>query len=202
MTKTGKGRQLGGALDGQEVTWKWLQGDRLEVETTMNGTQAVTSEGQVCNDGKKISVCLEGRNVIYEWMSKEEEASMRAALEPDTAPVCNYPKRPLGKIVFLSGLPGAGKSSTGRRLAAQHGFVYYEVDCFWTGKNPFLPPDGTGPIYEAIDQQRWLRGETLGERFGLFAQCRGGPGCVPVEQESERDCRQPSRSEHRGVGGG
>lgn len=183
MTRSGKGHQLGGALDGQLVTWRWLQGDLLQVETTLNGTEVVKScEGQVCNDGKRISVRFERRDVIYEWMSKEEEASLRATLEPDNAPVCNYPKRPPGKIVFISGLPGSGKSSTGRILAAQHGFVYYEVDCFWTGKNPFLPPDGTGPIYEAIDKQRWLHGKTLGDRFGLFAQCRGGPGCVPIEQ--------------------
>merc|ERR1719209_490286 len=93
--------------------------------------------------------------------------------------------RSLGKIVFLSGLPGSGKSSTGRALAALHGFVYYEVDCFWTGKNPFLPPIGTSSIYKAIDEQRWLQGEKLKDRFGLFAQCRGGPGCVPIEQFEE-----------------
>ena len=157
-------------------------------------------------------------------MSEEEEKSMRSSLESDIAPSSPYPIRSPGKvfrwnfkknpnfdlarhqIVFLSGLPGSGKSSTGRALAAlfnefnifairtkfwlqnnldffgidfynygtcfsrahfyvpnfpqkfilsdlstwffgsrnhnrlpnlkaiaQHGFVYYEVDCFWTG---------------------------------------------------------------------
>jgi len=119
MTKTGKGRQLGGALDGQLVTWIWLQGDILEVETTVNGTEVVTAEGQVCSFGKKVSVNLEGRDVIYKWMSDDEVASLHASLEPDGSPVCNYPIRPLGKTLFLSGLPGSGKSSTGRALAAE-----------------------------------------------------------------------------------
>ena len=157
-------------------------------------------------------------------MSEEEEKAMKSSLESDIAPSSPYPLRSPGKvchwickknpnfdlvrhqIVFLSGLPGSGKSSTGRALAAlfnefnifairtkfwlqntldffgiyfynygngfsrvhfhvpnfpqkfilsdlstwffgnrnnnslpnpkasaQHGFVYYEVDCFWTG---------------------------------------------------------------------
>ena len=37
-------------------------------------------------------------------------------------------------------------------------------------------------------QSRWLQGATLGDRFGLFAQCRGGPGCVPREQVTSFHC--------------
>ena len=38
----------------------------VEVETTLNGTQVVKGEGEVSSDGKKISVRLGGRGVVYE----------------------------------------------------------------------------------------------------------------------------------------
>ena len=73
---------------------------------------------------------------LKRWMSEEEEESMKSSLESDIAPSSPYPIRSPGKvchwnckkepnfdlvrhqIVFLSGLPGSGKSSTGRALAA------------------------------------------------------------------------------------
>ena len=38
----------------------------VEVETTLNGTQVVKGEGEVSSDGKKVSVRLGGRDVVYE----------------------------------------------------------------------------------------------------------------------------------------
>jgi len=114
----GQGRQLGGALDGQLASWKSLHSNKIQVETTLNGTQVVKGEGEVSTDGKKISVRFGGRGVVYEWMSEEEEKAMKSSLESDIAPSSPYPMRSPGKIVFLSGLPGSGKSSTGRALAA------------------------------------------------------------------------------------
>ena len=37
-----------------------------------------------------------------------------------------------------------------------------------------------GNFYALMEIERWLRGETLKDRFGLFAQCRGGN--VSIEQ--------------------
>ena len=42
-----------------------------------------------------------------------------------------------GKIVWLSGPPGSGKSTTCQLLAQKKGFVYYEADCTMAGTNPF-----------------------------------------------------------------
>ena len=36
----------------------------------------------------------------------------------------------LGKIIWLSGAPGMGKSTTAQILGRLHGYVYYEADCF------------------------------------------------------------------------
>ena len=43
-----------------------------------------------------------------------------------------------GKIVWLSGPPGAGKSTTAKMLAKRCGYAYYEADCTMGMMNPFL----------------------------------------------------------------
>ena len=35
-----------------------------------------------------------------------------------------------GKLIWLSGAPGLGKSTSAQILGREHGFVYYEADCF------------------------------------------------------------------------
>ena len=37
-----------------------------------------------------------------------------------------------------SGPPGAGKSTSGQLLGRNHGFIYYEADCFMQLLNPYV----------------------------------------------------------------
>ena len=62
-----------------------------------------------------------------------------------------------GKILFLSGPPGAGKSTTGQYLAKQKGWVYYEADCFANSVDPFIPLDVDEPGH-ATSKQKRIRG--------------------------------------------
>ena len=39
------------------------------------------------------------------------------------------------------GPPGAGKSTTGGLLGKNHGYIYYEADCFFLFVNPFINPN-------------------------------------------------------------
>ena len=59
------------------------------------------------------------------------------------APSCPYKIQPelQGKLVWLSGPPGVGKSTTGQLLAKKANYVYYEVDCLTKYLNPFVPLD-------------------------------------------------------------
>ena len=43
-----------------------------------------------------------------------------------------------GKIVWFSGVPGAGKSTTAQMMAKEKGYVYYEADCTMGFTNPYL----------------------------------------------------------------
>ena len=49
----------------------------------------------------------------------------------------SFKKHFTGKIVWLSGAQGMGKSTSAQILARDHGYVYYEADCFSMLKNPF-----------------------------------------------------------------
>ena len=38
----------------------------------------------------------------------------------------------------MSGPPGSGKSTTAQFMARNHGYVYYDIDCFALFSNPFV----------------------------------------------------------------
>ena len=52
-----------------------------------------------------------------------------------------------GKIYWISGPPGAGKSTTCQLLGREKGFVYYEADAMLSFVNPFVPLDVENPSY-------------------------------------------------------
>ena len=66
----------------------------------------------------------------------------------------------LGKLIWFSGAPGMGKSTTAQILARENGYVYYEADCFGMLKNPYIPLDVENPsMYQ-------LKMKSLKERYG------------------------------------
>ena len=62
------------------------------------------------------------------------------------APLTFYPLEPgkPGKLLFLIGPPGSGKSTTALELAQNYGYKYYEGDCFIGHMaNPYVPLYGS-----------------------------------------------------------
>jgi hypothetical protein len=59
----------------------------------------------------------------------------------------------LGKVVWLSGPPGAGKSTTAQLMGRDAGYVYYEADCAMGFLNPFVPTDVDNPTLAAFQQK-------------------------------------------------
>ena len=114
------------------------------------------SKGILSEDGTKIYAwsmwnCLE----TLTWLSDEALKKYCDDRDPIETPSCPYKIQPenQGKLIWLSGPPGAGKSTTGLLMGKEHGYVYYEADCTLNCLNPFVPLDSDNPTLAAFRQK-------------------------------------------------
>merc|ERR1719427_995517 len=93
--------------------------------------------------------------------------------EPMEAPPGPYKVQPekKGKIIWLTGAPGMGKSTSAQLLARNHGFVYYEADCFMALKNPYVPLNVDNPSMAQM-YQKVLKGPGMEERQAMLKKTR------------------------------
>ena len=73
----------------------------------------------------------------------------------------------LGKILWLSGSPGMGKSTSAQILGREHGYVYYEADSFGILKNPFNDLNIEDPSLGQM-KQKSLKGKGSSERAAFM----------------------------------
>ena len=90
-------------------------------------------------------------------LNDEELEVLKESREPSDAPsIPDYikpqPGKP-GKILWFSGPPGAGKSTTAQLMSREAGFVYLEADCMMNNINPFVPPDVDNPTLAGFQQK-------------------------------------------------
>ena len=62
-----------------------------------------------------------------------------------------------------------GKSTSGQMLGRDHGYVYYEADCFAHMKNPYIPLDVENPSM-AQTKQKNLKGPGAEARLELLGK--------------------------------
>ena len=91
--------------------------------------------------------------------------------DPISAPPTFYKIQPenQGRLLWFGGPPGLGKSTTAQLLAREHGYVYYEADCFLKCKNPCIPLNSSDPSMKQFTQ-RPLRGEGLMKRMNAVGK--------------------------------
>ena len=99
------------------------------------------------------------------WITEEEAEQMANDGDPIEAPTNPYKIQPerQGRLIWITGPPGLGKSTSAQLLSREHGYVYYEGDCFFGLRNPYIPPDVENPSL-AQTKQRKLVGEGDVER--------------------------------------
>ena len=87
----------------------------------------------VSDDGKRIYFHGMSRDVDHlDWMSEKEVSEFFLAGDPfdDIPHHYNIQPENQGKLLWISGAPGLGKSTSGMYLSRKEGYVYYEADAY------------------------------------------------------------------------
>jgi len=150
--KTGK--------DNYDVEFTFSTGMKMYAVLTENGSKIVLK-----------SFLDSGKLEELTWMSSEELKDLIDSGDSLDAISCPYKIQPenKGKFLWLSGPPGAGKSTSAQLLSRNSGFVYYEGDCTMRDANPYIPSDVENPSM-AQTRQKHLKGITKEhfEKIGLL----------------------------------
>ena len=130
--------------------------------------------------------------------------------DPLAAPPCPYPLVPGagGRLVWITGYPGTGKSTAAQIMARNHGqnhnnhskidfndiyflgYVYFEGDCFWGLKNPYIPVNVSNPtMAKVVELQAVSMYFTNVDGLILLLQCTyrsaKGPSLARVLRKGE-----------------
>ena len=117
------------------------------VEITMFDSMWKT-KGVVSDDGKMITMWnLNNELDFFEILSDEDYLALKNYGEPENNPSHHYKIQPgvQGKLLWISGPPGLGKSTTSLLLGQKADYVNYEGDAFFAHLNPYLPADVKEP---------------------------------------------------------
>ena len=116
--------------------------------------------GVIGQDGKSITTMGLYKDLEQmTWISEDDIKELQEAGDPAEAPPCPYKLNPdddQGKLIWISGPPGVGKSTTAHLMSQLFGYVFYEGDCFLANTNPYVPKD-IRPT-DALFKQKPLKG--------------------------------------------
>ena len=108
----------------------------------------------------------------YNWISEEDLIKYRESCDHVSSPSTPFeinPGKP-GKFVWITGTPGAGKTTSAFNLGKKHGFVYFEADCYFLHINPYVPLDVESPA-GAFFKQPPLKVHNFFFRYPFLSKC-------------------------------
>ena len=112
----------------------------------MGGEIQEQSNGVITENGKKIYLIGMWNDLeCYKWQSEDDLKKLSDDRDSALAPACDYKIQPenQGKLVWLTGTPGAGKSTIGHLMSKEAGYVYYDSDAAEAFLNPFISPNSS-----------------------------------------------------------
>ncbi len=114
--------------------------------------------GIVNEKGDTITRWSHSSNCPDEWHWTDDEGVEKLKEDRDhvDTPSCPHitPKPgKAGKLIWMSGPPGSGKSTTCQLMAREKDFVYFEADCVMAFLNPFVDPQAENPTLQAFRQK-------------------------------------------------
>jgi len=167
-----------------------FMGDENEVEK--EGSEKKKMEfndlGVLFDEGRKC--CMKGMAGVsgLHKINEEELEKILNDFDPVEAPPGPYKVQPekKGKIIWLTGAPGMGKSTSAQLLARNHGYVYYEADCFMAFKNPYVPLDVPNPSMAQM-YQKTLKGSGMEERQAAVKKSQAVWGDLMAGNDYDRE---------------
>jgi len=129
----------------------------IEIKYSTLGIDVV-EHGVLSKDGKNFTIKTMMGIWNLEWITAEEAIRIANDGDPIDAPPSHYKLEPerQGRLLWITGAPGLGKSTTAQILSRDHGHVYYEGDCFFMARNPYIHPDVENPSTAILDQRKLL----------------------------------------------
>jgi len=115
-------------------------------------------------DGKQIYMksFMVDRVDVMELADEAKLDQLREDREPFDAPalpsyITPQPNKQ-GKLLWFSGPPGSGKSTSAQLMARHHGYIYYEGDGLLGFLNPYVDINVDNPSMATFTQQKPLKG--------------------------------------------
>jgi len=144
--------------------------------------------GVIYDEGRKCSMKGFAGICGLEKITKDEYEEIMNDYDPIEAPPGPYKVQPdrKGKILWFTGAPGMGKSTSAQYLARNHGYVYYEADCFGALKNPYVPLDVANPTMAGM-YQKPLRGPGMEERKAATKKIEGTWGRIMQGKDYDKE---------------
>ena len=153
-----QGRWMSGSYGEAAEELKNLTGiaeNNIELSYAFGPYGTKNYQGILSEDGKTCYAIAEDdpakKIEEFQWLDEDSIKEISGSFEDMNERSHPYKVQPeqtigeKGSLIFLTGVPGCGKSVTALKLAQNEGFVYYEGDCFIRMKNPYIPLDVKEP---------------------------------------------------------